>query len=54
MHFIEANGFPRDTCLPDFLTRTFMTEMMNLAIELHEAPIAFETMTQGDMHGELI
>lgn len=48
VHFIEANGYPGFTWSKDFPTRKMVTEMFDLLLELHEAPAAFERMTQGD------
>ena len=51
VHFIEANGYPGYTWSPDYPTRTLVTHMFDMLIELHESPTAFERMTQGDMYG---
>lgn len=51
VHFIEANGYPGFTWSADFPTRTLVTQMFDMLIELHESPTAFERMTQGDMYG---
>jgi len=51
VHFIEANGYPGFTWSKDFPTRSLVTEMFDMLIELHESPTAFEGMTQGDMYG---
>ena len=52
VHFIEANGFPGYTWSKDFPTRTMVTTMIDMIIELHESPTAFERMTRGDTYGE--
>jgi hypothetical protein len=52
VHFIEANGFPGYTWSKDFPTRTMVTTMLDMIIELHESPTAFEHMTRGDTYGE--
>lgn len=52
VHFIEANGFPGLTWSKDFPTRTMVTTMIDMIIELHESPTAFEHMTRGDSYGE--
>lgn len=52
VHFIEANGYPGFTWSKDFPTRKMVTEMFDMLLELHEAPTAFEKMTQGDMYGD--
>jgi hypothetical protein len=52
VHFIEANGFPGYTWSKDFPTRTLVTTLIDLIVELHEAPKAFEHMTRGDTYGE--
>lgn len=51
VHFIEANGYPGFTWSKDFPTRTLVTTMFDMILELHEAPTAFEKMTVGDMYG---
>ena len=51
-HLVEANGFPGYTWSRDFPTRTLVTTMLDLIIELHEAPHAFQKMTRGDTYGE--
>jgi hypothetical protein len=52
VHFIEANGFPGYTWSKDFPTRTMVTTMTDMIIELHESPAAFVGMTRGDTYGE--
>lgn len=52
VHFIEANGYPGFTWSKDFPTRRMVTSMFDMLLELHEAPTAFEKMTQGDMYGD--
>jgi len=52
VHFIEANGFPGYTWSKDFPTRTMVTSLIDLIIELHESPQAFEHMTRGDTYGD--
>uniref|UniRef100_A0A7S2S518 Uncharacterized protein n=1 Tax=Mucochytrium quahogii TaxID=96639 RepID=A0A7S2S518_9STRA len=51
VHFIEANGYPGFTWSKDFPTRTLVTQMFDMLIELHESGTAFQRMTQGDMYG---
>jgi len=51
VHFIEANGYPGFTWSNDFPTRTLVTQMFDMLIELHESGSAFQRMTQGDMYG---
>lgn len=52
VHFIEANGFPGYTWSKDFPTRKMVGTMIDMIVELHEAPTGFERMTRGDMYGE--
>ncbi|KAH9254196.1 hypothetical protein BASA81_007785 [Batrachochytrium salamandrivorans] len=47
VHFIEANGFPGYTWSKDFPTRKMVGTMIDMIVELHEAPTGFETYDKG-------
>jgi len=51
VHFIEANGYPGYTWSLNYDTRGMVTDIMDLVLELHEAPAAFERMRAGDQYG---
>lgn len=51
VHFIEANGYPGFTWSINYDTRGLVTDIMDLVLELHEAPAAFERMRAGDAYG---
>ena len=51
VHFIEANGYPGYTWSLNYDTRGLVTDIMDLVLELHEAPAVFERLRAGDMYG---
>jgi D-alanine-D-alanine ligase-like ATP-grasp enzyme len=51
IHFIESNGYPGFTWSINYDTRGFVTDLMDLVLELHEAPAAFERLRAGDNYG---
>ncbi|KAH9253551.1 hypothetical protein BASA81_008387 [Batrachochytrium salamandrivorans] len=51
VHFIESNGYPGFTWSINYDTRGFVTDLMDLVLELHEAPAVFERMRAGDNYG---
>lgn len=51
VHFIEANGYPGFTWSINYDTRGLVTDIMDLVLELHEAPAVFERLRAGDNYG---